>query len=328
MSSTSTIHQALVTGGAGFIGSHLAEALCRSGSRVIVLDNLSTGSQANLAWATSVGGLEFVEGDVRDAPRVRRLVAGCDCVFHQAAVASVPYSVEHPAETHAINLTATLDLLDAACQARVRRFVFASSSAVYGETGAAANHETRVPDPLSPYALQKLAGERYARLFHRLYGLETVSLRYFNVFGPRQSASSPYSGVIARFMQTALAGGTPCVFGDGGQTRDFVYIENVVQANLRAACAAGDRVAGRSFNVAMGQARSLLDLLAALNRLTGPLPSPEFAPARAGDVRHSLADIGAARADLRYAPTVDWDEGLGRTLDYYRAQAASDPLAK
>jgi UDP-glucose 4-epimerase len=323
MPKTSRIQQALVTGGAGFIGSHIAEALHRGGTRVVVLDNLSTGSRANLAWARSGDAVEFIEGDIRDPDVVRRVMAGCDCVFHEAAIASVPYSVEHPGESHAVNLTATLDILEAAVAGRVRRLVFASSSAVYGDTDATANRESVSPSPQSPYALHKLAGEYYARLFHRLHGLETVCLRYFNVFGPRQSASSPYSGVIARFMQGALKGETPCIFGDGGQTRDFVYVANVVQANLLAACVPTERAAGRSYNVATGQSRSLLDLVAALDRLTGHARPPRFAPPRAGDVRHSLADIAAARADLDYSVDVDWDEGLRRTLDWYRGCSGS-----
>jgi UDP-glucose 4-epimerase len=250
-------------------------------------------------------------------------VAGCQTVFHQAAIASVPYSVEHPAESHAVNLTATLDLLAAAAAAGVRRLVFASSSAVYGDTGTAPGRETAPPDPQSPYALQKLAGEHYARLFHQLHGLETVCLRYFNVFGPRQSATSPYSGVIARFIEGALAGDAPCIYGDGGQTRDFVYVGNVVQANLLAAGVPANRVAGRSYNIATGQSRSLLDLVAALDRLTGRAAPPSFAPARAGDVRHSRADIDAARAELGYDVEVDWDDGLRRTLDWYRLRPRS-----
>lgn len=310
--------KALVTGGAGFIGSHLAEALCRQGVDVVVLDNLSSGRARNLAWRQPDDRLELVEGDVRDAALVRRVIAGCQWVFHEAAIASVPFSVEHPLDTNAQNLDATLLLLEAARGARVSRFVFASSSAIYGDGPEPVKIEALPPRPVSPYALQKYAGERYAQLFHALYGLETVALRYFNVFGPRQVFDSPYSGVIARFCTAMLARQAPTIFGDGGQTRDFVYVANVVQANLRAAQAPATSAAGRVFNVASGRATSLLDLGAALNRLTGQTLAPTHAPARLGDVRHSLADITAAREGLGFDPAVSLETGLERTLEFYR----------
>lgn len=283
-----------------------------------VLDNLSAGRLDNLAWRSAGERLEMVTGDVRDLGLVRRLVAGCDWVFHQAAVASVPFSVEHPAESNASNLDGALNVLLAARDAGVRRLVFASSSAIYGETAARVKQESLPPEPLSPYALQKYAAERYGQLCHQLYGLETVALRYFNVFGPRQPFDSPYSGVIARFCTAVLAREAPTIFGDGLQSRDFIYVGNVVQANLQAAQAPAEQVAGRVFNVAGGQPHSLLDLLAALNELTGQRLAPVFAPARRGDVRHSLADIAAAQAGFGYTVDIPFKEGLRRTLDFYR----------
>jgi nucleoside-diphosphate-sugar epimerase len=311
--------KALVTGGAGFIGSHLAEALCRRGAAVTVLDNLSLGKTANLAWKLSGDALEFVEGDVADEALVKRLVAGCDWVFHEAAMPSVPVSVAKPIETNTQNLDATLRLLVLARDAGVKRFIFASSSSIYGDAEVEAKHEQLPPMPLSPYALQKYGAEKYGQLFHRLYGLPTVSLRYFNVFGPRQAFNSPYSGVIAKFCTGMLAGQAPVIYGDGRQSRDFTYIENVVQANLLAAEA--HNAVGKVFNIAGGQSISLLQLVEELNRLTGQSLKPQFEPIRVGDVRSSLADISAAQRDLGYQFKVSWQEGLRRTLDFYRASA-------
>ena len=310
--------KALVTGGAGFIGSHLAEALCRRGARVTVLDNLSQGNVTNLGWKRNGDELEFVHGDVLDEKLTRQLVTGCDWVFHEAAMPSVPLSVAEPLATNTQNLDATLRLLVLARDAGVKRFVFASSSAIYGDTDIAAKHERLPPNPLSPYALQKYAGERYAQLFHQLYGLPTVSLRYFNVFGPRQGFDSPYSGVIAKFCTAMPAGKTPVIFGDGQQTRDFTYIDNVVSANLLAAEVPAEKVAGKVFNIAGGKSISLLDLVSELNRLTGQNLQPKFESARAGDVKSSLADISTAEKMLGYKPSVDWREGLQRTLEFYR----------
>ncbi|MDB6021241.1 MAG: NAD-dependent epimerase/dehydratase, partial [Pedosphaera sp.] len=290
--------KALVTGGAGFIGSHLAEALCRRGANVIVLDNLSLGKTANLDWKKNGDALEFVQGDVSDETLVKRIIAGCDWVFHEAAMPSVPVSVAEPIKTNTQNLDATLRLLVLARDAGVKRFLFASSSAIYGDTDVPAKHEQLPPQPLSPYALQKYGAEKYGQLFHQLYGLPTVSLRYFNVFGPRQAFNSPYSGVIAKFCTGMLAGRAPAIYGDGLQSRDFTYIENVVQANLQAAEASG--VAGKVFNVAAGQSISLLQLVTELNRLTGQSLQPKFEPTRVGDVRSSLADISAAERELGY----------------------------
>jgi UDP-glucose 4-epimerase len=310
--------KALVTGGAGFIGSHLAEALCRRGASVVVLDNLSSGSLRNLDWRRGDDGLEFVAGDIRDKNLLAKVVSGCDWVFHQAAQASVPYSVAMPLESNAHNLEGTLNLLVAARDAGVKRFLFASSSAIYGDGDAALKHEGLPPNPLSPYALQKYAGEKYAQLFQRLYGLETVALRYFNVFGPRQAFTSPYSGVIARFCAGMLRGESPVIFGDGRQSRDFTFIGDAVAANLLAAEAPSSRVAGKVFNIATGQSITLLQLVAELNRLTGRQLQPHFEPPRPGDVRSSQADISAAGRDFGYEPKTTWQQGLAATLEHYR----------
>ena len=312
--------KALVTGGAGFIGSHLAEALVRRGAHVVVLDNLSSGSRANLAGPGLAGQIEFVPGDVTDAAAVRRAMAGCDWVFHQAALVSVPKSVQYPRESHRDNVVGTLEVLTAARDTGVRRMVLASSSAVYGDREEVTKREDLPPLPLTPYALQKYAAERYGQLFHALYGLETVALRYFNVFGPRQAADSPYSGVIARFCAAFLASQRPTVFGDGHQSRDFVYVANVVAANLAAAEGAAERVAGRVFNVGTGTSLTLLELIGELQRLTGHALEPQFEPPRPGDVRFSNADVAAATRDLDYRVAVSWQAGLAATLDWYRAQ--------
>jgi UDP-glucose 4-epimerase len=310
--------KALVTGGAGFIGSHLAEALCRRGVEVVVLDDLSLGNARNLDWKKSGDALEFVQGDVVDGQLVRRLMAGCDWVFHEAAMPSVPRSVAEPLKSNMQNLDAALQMLLLAREAGVKRFLFASSSAIYGDTEVAAKHEQLPPNPLSPYALQKYAAEKYGQLFHRLYDLPTVSLRYFNVFGPRQAFNSPYSGVIAKFCTGMLAGKAPLIYGDGQQSRDFTYIENVVRANLLAVEAPAEKVAGRVFNIAGGQSISLLQLVAELNRLTRQSLKPVFEPPRVGDVKSSLADVTAAREALGYQSAVSWEDGLQRTLEFYK----------
>ena len=319
--------QALVTGGAGFIGSHIAEALWRRGDRVIVLDNLSTGHRDRLAWAQGdTERLHVVHGDINDPAAVEEAMPGCEVVFHQAAVASVPRSVAEPLSTHDTNLTGALRLVDTARRAGVKRLVFASSAAVYGDQPANPKTEDLPPSPMSPYALQKYASERYGQIFHELHGFEAVALRYFNVFGPGQAFDSPYSGVIARFCTAALEGRRPTVFGDGLQLRDFVYVANVVRANLLAAAAPAARVAGRVFNIATGQSITLLDLLSRLGELTGRALEPLFEPARIGDIRVSAADISAAREGLGYEPEVTWQEGLGHTLEYYR-RAGTGPKA-
>jgi UDP-glucose 4-epimerase len=312
--------QALITGGAGFIGSHIAQALCRKGAKVRILDNLSTGTEENLAWRTGGDDLELIQGSADDAALLSKIVPGCDWVFHEAAVASVPQSVAQPLETNQHNLDSTLKLLIAARDAGVKRFLFASSSAIYGESEAEFKHESLPPQPITPYGLQKYASERYGQLFHQLYGLPTVALRYFNVFGPRQSFNSPYSGVIARFCTAVLRGETPVIFGDGTQSRDFVFIDNIVQANLLAAEAPAERVAGRVFNGGTGGSISLRQLVADLNDLTGQDIQPRFEPARAGDIRHSQADVSALKEATGYSPAVSWKDGLAQTLDFYRLQ--------
>ena len=309
----------LVTGGAGFIGSHIAEALARQGAQVVILDNLSLGSRSNLGWIKATDAVEFVEGDLLDDLLVRRLIAGCDWVFHEGALPSVPRSVEAPLESNRQNVDGTLQMLIAARDAGVKRFLFASSSSIYGDVDAPWKREDLAPNPLSPYALQKYAGERYCQLFHRLYGLQTVALRYFNIFGPRQRADSPYSGVIAKFCTAFLAGQAPTINGDGKQSRDFTYVANAVAANLAAAEAPADKVAGNFYNVACGSSVDLLQLVADLRELTGRDLTPKFGPSRVGDVMHSKADISAAQAAFGYTPAVAWKEGLSRTLEWYRS---------
>jgi UDP-glucose 4-epimerase len=308
----------LVTGGAGFIGSHLAEALAARGDRVRVLDNLSTGFRANVQ--SFLDKIEFLHADLLDAAAVKKAVAGVDCVFHQAALASVPRSVERPLDTHEHCMTATVYLLDAARRAGVRRVVYAASSSAYGDQPFSSKREGDYPQPLSPYAAAKLAGEFYCQAFAATYGLETVALRYFNVFGPRQDPGSPYSAVIPLFITALLSGKPPVIYGDGLQSRDFTFVANVVKANLLAADAPG--VSGRMFNAANGKSTNLLTLLDLLNRLLGTKIPPRFDPPRVGDVHESLADITLARQHLGYEPEVDFEEGLRRSIAYYKKSAA------
>jgi UDP-glucose 4-epimerase len=304
----------LVTGGAGFVGSHIAEALVQRGDRVRVLDNFSTGHRGNLEGF--LDRIELVEADVLDTQAVARAVEGVDCVFHEAALASVQWSVDRPLDSHAACATGTVILLDAARRAGVRRLVFAGSAAAYGDQPASSKRETDVVDPLSPYAAAKLASEHYCHAFTATYGLETVVLRYFNIFGPRQDPASPYSAVIPLFITAMLAGRPPVVFGDGRQSRDFCFVANVVRANLLAADAQG--VAGRVFNVANGRSTDLLTLINVLNRLLGTSVQPRLEPPRVGDIRESMADISQAQKWLCYEPEVDFEEGLRRSVDYYR----------
>ena len=307
----------LVTGGAGFIGSHLAEALVRAGHRVRVIDNFASGRRANLRAVR--GDVEVLRGDCADPRAAARAVAGVEAVYHEAAIPSVARSVEQPLPSHRANATATLTMLVAARDAGVRRFVYASSSSIYGDSREPAKHERLPPNPLSPYAVDKLTGEHYLRVFAQLYGLETVALRYFNVFGPRQDPGSPYSGVISLFTTALLEGRAPVIYGDGRQSRDFTYVENVVAANLRALTTPGLR--GQAVNVATGRAVTLLELLGALGQLTGQRPRPERRAARAGDIRHSRADVAAARRLLGFRPQVAFEDGLARTVAWYREQA-------
>jgi UDP-glucose 4-epimerase len=307
----------LVTGGAGFIGSHIATALVVRGDQVRVFDNLSSGSHQNLAHLG--GKVELVEGDLLHPAEVAQAVAGVDVIFHEAALASVPRSVETPLDTHAVCVTGTLHLLEAARKAGVRRVVFAGSSSVYGNQPAMSKRETDLLSPLSPYAAAKLAGEAYCQSFTAVYGLETVVLRYFNVFGPRQDPNSEYSAVIPKFVALMLRGKRPTVFGDGQQSRDFTYVEDVVRGNLLAA--ESQAAVGQVFNIACGRQQSLLQLIDSINGVLGTSIEPNFAPPRAGDVRESLADIAAARAVLGYEPAIGFDEGLRRSIEYYRAIA-------
>lgn len=304
----------LVTGGAGFIGSNIAEALVRRGDRVRVLDNLCTGHMANLAQLE--GKIEFQTGDVADPAAVAKAVVGVDCVFHQAALASVPRSIETPLDTNAACVTGTVALLDAARKAKVRRLVYAASSSAYGDQPTSSKRESDLPSPISPYGAAKLAAEFYCQAFTATFGFETVCLRYFNVFGPRQDPHSQYSAVIPLFITALLAGKRPTIYGDGEQSRDFTYIDNVVHGNLLAADAPG--AAGKSINLANGRQTSLLELIHVLNKLLGTKVQPIHQPARVGDVRESLADITLARKLLNYEPPVGFEEGLRRSIDYYR----------
>ncbi len=307
----------LVTGGAGFIGSHITEALVARGDKVRVIDNLSTGHLSNLkAFADRI---EFIEGDIVDSTLVAKAVKDVDCIFHNAALASVPRSVERPMDTNAACVTGTVNILDQARRAGVRRLVYAGSSSAYGDQPTSSKRETDLPAPLSPYATAKLAGEHYCRAFTSTYGFETVSIRYFNVFGPRQDPNSQYSAVIPLFITALLAGRQPTIYGDGGQSRDFTYIANVVHGNLLAADA--KNVAGRVFNVANGRSTTLLELLNALQALLGTKITPIHQPPRVGDVRESLADITQARQALGYESQVTFEEGLKRSIEYYRAIA-------
>jgi UDP-glucose 4-epimerase len=304
----------LVTGGAGFIGSHLAEDLLRRGEEVTVIDNLSTGSLANIEPFRR--GVEFIEGDLRDAACVRRAADGVQVIFHVGALASVSRSVEDPRSTHEVCATGTLNVLLAARDAGARRVVYAASSSAYGDGFEPPNREDQTPNTLSPYAAAKLTGEYYCSMFTHVYGLETVRLRYFNVFGPRQDPASPYSAVIPLFITAMLAGRTPTIFGDGHQSRDFTYVDNVVHANLLAAEA--KNVAGKLYNIAIGARASLLDLIAGINKILGTNIVPRHEAPRPGDVRHSQADITRARTDLGFEPQVGLEEGLRRAVAHYR----------
>ena len=310
----------LITGGAGFIGSHLAETLVGQGQEVVVLDNLSSGKRENLSPAQGgPGELTLLEGDIRDLETCQRAMQGVDYVLHQAARASVKRSMENPLLSHDVNVTGGMNLLWAAKEAGVKRMVCASSSSVYGDREPldAPKREDMEPLPKSPYAANKTAMEYYCRVFYQAFGLETVCLRYFNVFGPRQDPDSDYAAVIPKFLFALLEGRKPLIHGDGRQSRDFTYVSNVVAANL-AACTA-PKAAGRTVNVAAGQSHDLLRLIQVLQKLTGARVEPEFGPPREGDVRYSLADLELARELLGYQPRVSFEQGLERLVDLARA---------
>ena len=307
--------RALVTGGAGFIGSNLADELIRQGAKVRVIDNLVTGYRENLEEIS--GDFDFVEADLNDDKALTGAIEGVDVVFHQAALPSVPRSVENPRETHEACVNGTFNLLLKAKDAGVRRVIYAASSSAYGDQATLPKVETMSPEPLSPYAAAKLVGEYYCRVFNQVYGIETVALRYFNVFGPRQDPSSMYSGVISRFIDALMKGTTPTIYGDGEQTRDFTYVANVVSANLRAAETTSG--IGKVINVANGERVSLNQLLETLKKILDKSGvQPEYLPGRKGDVKHSQADNGRAKEFLGYEKLVDLEEGLKRTIDWWK----------
>jgi nucleoside-diphosphate-sugar epimerase len=307
--------QYLVTGVAGFIGRSIAAALLARGDSVRGIDNFITGKRENLV---GLEAMEFIEGDLTDPAACAKACAGVEIVFHEAALASVPRSVADPVSTNAHCVNATLNVLVAARKSGVRRVIYAASSSAYGDTPTLPKREDMVPNPISPYAVAKLTGENYLRSFTRVYGLETVALRYFNVFGPHQDPASMYSGVLAIFCRKMLAGEQPTIHGDGEQSRDFTFIENVVKGNLLAAAAPAEKVSGRMMNLATGAAFTLNQTFDILCELTGYQGQPAYGPSRAGDVRHSLADIGLARELLGYEPVVHFREGLRRTVEWYR----------
>ncbi len=307
-----------MTGGGGFIGCNLVKRLLLEGHEVRVLDNFATGRRENLV--DLLGEVELVEGDMQSYERVHNAVRGCEVVLHQAALPSVPRSVQDPLTSNASNVTGTLNVLLAARDSEVRRVVYASSSSIYGANTELPKREDQIPLPISPYAVAKLAGEGYCRSFSQVFGLETVALRYFNVFGPRQDPLSQYAAVIPNFMTALLSGQQPVVFGDGEQSRDFTYVENVVEGNLLAMTAPG--VEGKAYNLAAGERLSLNGLLDHLRELTGVQTEARYEAGRAGDVRHSQADVSAAERELSYRPAVSVEEGLRRTLEWYSGQDA------
>ncbi len=306
----------LVTGGAGFIGSHLAERLVELGHDVRVLDNFTTGRRENVAHLE--GRIDLIEGDIRDPGTAARAVEGADTVFHLAALASVPRSVDDPFTSNDVNVNGSLTMLLASRDAGVRRLVYSSSSSVYGDTPELPKRETMPARPMSPYAVGKLAGEYYARTFHGLYGLETVCLRYFNVFGPRQDPTSQYAAVVPIFTTRLLAGEAPVIYGDGEQSRDFTYVSTVVEANILAS--RKDEACGRVFNIARGDTITVNELFERLRALTGSELRPVYESARPGDVKHSFADVDRARSVLGFEPGVGLDEGLRTTVDWFRSQ--------
>lgn len=311
----------LVTGVAGFIGSSIARALLAQGEQVRGIDNFSTGKRENIA--DILNRIDFREADLLDMDAMKKACAGVHCVFHQAAIPSVPKSVRDPLGSNQANVDGTVNILIAARDAKVKRVVYAASSSAYGDTPTLPKHEEMKPNPISPYAVAKLASEHYMVSFYRCYGLETVCLRYFNIFGPRQDPTSPYSGVLAKFITQMLVGEQPTIFGDGQQSRDFTYIDNAVHANLLAAEAPAAQVAGQVFNVATGTRADLNETFRLLKKLTGFSGEVKYGPDREGDVKHSLADITSAEKNLGYKPQVDFEEGLRRTVEWYRGEATA-----
>jgi len=311
----------LITGVAGFIGSSIARALLERGEQVRGIDNFATGKQENIAEI--VGEIDFREADLLDAAAMQKACLGVECVYHQAAIPSVPKSVLDPEGNNRANVDGTVNVLIAARDAKVKRVVYAASSSAYGDTPTLPKQEEMPPDPISPYAVAKLASEYYMVSFYRCYGLETVSLRYFNVFGPRQDPTSPYSGVLAKFITQMLRGEQPTAFGDGSQSRDFTHIDNAVEANLLAATAPAANAAGRVFNIATGRRVDLNQTFEILKRLTGYSGSLKYAAERDGDIKHSLADISRAERQLGYKPRVHFEEGLRRTVEWYRDRVGS-----
>ncbi len=307
--------QFLVTGAAGFIGRSISKKLLQEGHSVRGIDNFSTGKHENLE---GLDGLDFIEGDITDPATMEQACSGIEVVFHEAALASVPRSVKDPIASNHANVTGTLQVLHAAKQAKVRRVVYAASSSAYGDTPTLPKREDMIPRPISPYAVTKLTGEYYMQSFYQVYGLETVSLRYFNVFGPYQDPTSQYSGVLAKFIPQMLQGDVPTIYGDGEQSRDFTFIENVVNANLLAATGSAEKVAGKMFNVATGSRVTLNETVEVLRHITGYMGPVNHTTERTGDVKHSLADISAAQQALGYTPSVDFQEGLRRTVEWYR----------
>ncbi|MBN2105770.1 SDR family oxidoreductase [bacterium] len=302
----------LVTGGAGFIGSNIVEELVNRGEKVRVLDNFSTGKRENIQ--PFLDKIELIEGDIRSYHIVHEAMKGVDYVLHQAALPSVPRSVQDPVTTNEVNVTGTLHVLDAAKEANVKRLVFASSSSIYGNSEVLPKTEDMAPNPLSPYAVAKLAGEKYCQVFYRVYGLPAVALRYFNVFGPRQDPASQYSAVIPKFVSLMKAGKTPTIYGDGQQSRDFTYIQNVVSANLLACQADAVNCSGEVFNIACNQRITLNELVSTINKLTGKMIEPKYDEARVGDVKHSQAGIEKAKKDLKYQVVKGFEEGLGELV--------------
>ena len=308
----------LISGVGGFIGSSLARALVAGGEQVRGIDNFSTGKRENIAEI--LDRIDFREADILDLEAMHKVCAGVDFILHEAAIPSVPKSVLDPLGSNRANIDGTLNVLVAARDAKVKRVVYAASSSAYGDTPTLPKHEDMRPQPISPYAVAKLGGEHYMVSFYRCYGLETVSLRYFNVFGPRQDPSSPYSGVLAKFISQMLRGEQPTIFGDGEQSRDFTYIDNVVHANLLASRAPSHQVGGRMFNIATGRRITLNETFKSLQTLTGYSGQPTYGPERSGDIKHSLADISKAEAEFGYRVKVEFEEGLRRTVDWYRGK--------